>query len=615
MGVLDNLRHRQASIEHGAAPANTAGLSGDDFKNKEFVGDVEASGSDSDRLSIEAKNEKEVQQHPDQVTDGAQRGIQKAEAAALVWSKKAIFAIYAWIWLCYFMLAFQQGVQGYVTVYAYSTFKTAPAINTAVILAQIIGGILRLPIAKLINVWGRAETFALFVGFYLLGMIVLASSSGPDSYAAGYVLYWIGYDAIYLILDIFIADSFGLRNRALAFAFASTPFIITAFTSSLAAESFLSNQITGAGWRWGIGTFCITNFVVFAPLSVVFWFYTRKAIKMGVYKPSDSGRTTLQSIWHYFHEFGVPGALILMAAFCLFLLPFSLQTYGRAPYDSATFIAMVIIGFLLFFVFAAWEKWFARVHFIRYDLLRERTVLGSCMLALVLYMAFYGWDLNYYNYVLVDFALPVSLGGYMNQIYNVGSCFWSCLIGVFIYYTKHFKWLAFVSGLCFMLLANGLRIYFTSYNAHIGYIIMVQIFNAFAGGTIVICNEMAVMAASDREGVPLMLSMLYLFNAVGGAIGQAVSATIYSNTFPQALRHVLPEDRWNKVPELYAGGYVTQIMFPPGTIEREASDYAWRQTQYYGSIFATCVLVLGIPAILLWKNYRVDKKQNKGTVL
>lgn len=96
MGILDNLRHRQASLEHGAAPGNTAGLSGDDFKNNEFVGDVEASASDSDNLSIEARNEKEVQQHPDQVTAGAQRGIQKAEAAALVWSKNTIFAIYAW---------------------------------------------------------------------------------------------------------------------------------------------------------------------------------------------------------------------------------------------------------------------------------------------------------------------------------------------------------------------------------------------------------------------------------------------------------------------------------------------------------------------------------------
>lgn len=150
-------------------------------------------------------------------------------------------------------------------------------------------------------------------------------------------------------------------------------------------------------------------------------------------------------------------------------------------------------------------------------------------------------DLNYYSFVLVNYALPVSLAGYMSQIYNVGSCFWSVLIGIFIYYTKRIKWLAFVVGLLFMILANGLRIYFTSYDAPIGYIIMSQIFNAFAGGTIVICNEMSVMAASDREGVPLMLSMLYLFNAVGGAIGQAISATIYSNTVRTLLQPLPPQ--------------------------------------------------------------------------
>jgi hypothetical protein len=42
-----------------------------------------------------------------------------------------------------------------------------------------------------------------------------------------------------------------------------------------------------------------------------------------------------------------------MAAFVLFLLPFSLVSYGRASYGSGTFIAMVVTGFLLFFGFAA----------------------------------------------------------------------------------------------------------------------------------------------------------------------------------------------------------------------------------------------------------------------
>ncbi|KAK4615803.1 Siderochrome iron transporter 2 [Fulvia fulva] len=612
MRVFDQVRNRRTNqIAAGTDHDQTA------FKDETKVShDVEGSGSDSDNLSLEAKEEKRIQEAPDQVTSDAQAGIQKAEAAALVWSKTAIFGVYAWIWVCYFMLAFQSSIQSYVTVYAYSAFTTAPAITTATILSNIIGGVLKLPIAKLINIWGRAEGFMVFVVVYLIGLIILTASNGPNTYAAGYVLYWIGYDAIYLILDIFIADTFGLRNRALAFAFASTPFICTAFTGPLAADSFLSNKVTGAGWRWGLGTFAIVNFFVFTPLAIVFKMYTLKAKKMGLYKSNPSGRTTTQSIIHYFHEFDIPGALILCAAFILFLLPFSLQSYGRINgYDSAAFIAMVVIGLLLFPTFYIWERYFARVHFIRWELFRSRTVLGACILASILYFSFYAWDLNFYNFVIVVYALPVSLAGYVGQIYNVGSCFWSCVFGVYIRYTKHFKYAALFFGLPLMILGSGLMIKFRGGDGELGYVIMCQIFIAFAGGTLVISEDMAVMSAADREGVPLMLSMLYLFSSMGGAIGQAVATAIYSNTFVSAALSKLPANRAAKASELYLGGYTQQIMFPPGTVEREAINYAWGRTQYYGCIASTCILVLAIPAIAVWKNYRVDRQQNKGTML
>jgi hypothetical protein len=209
------------------------------------------------------------------------------------------------------MLAFQSAVQGQATIAAFSAFATAPAYTTAAILASIIGGVLRLPIAKILNLWGRAEGFIVFFFIYLLGMIILASASGVNGYAAGYVLYWIGYDALYLIMDIFIADTTGLRNRAFTFAFASAPFICTAFTGPLAAQSFLKDST----WHWAIGAFCIIQPVVFLPLAVVFKFYQRKAEKMGVFTRHVSGRTTMQSLVHYFHEFdgARPSPLLLLS--------------------------------------------------------------------------------------------------------------------------------------------------------------------------------------------------------------------------------------------------------------------------------------------------------------
>lgn len=203
------------------------------------------------------------------------------------------------IWISYFMLAFQSAVGNNLLYIAYSDFATAPAITTANILATIIGGTLKLLIAKILNIWGRAEGLLVFLVIYVVGIIILAACSGPNSYAAGYVLFWIGYDAIYLILDVFIADTSGLRNRAFAFAFSTTPFICTAFTGPLAAESVIKTS----GWRWGYGLFAIVMPFVFLPLIVVFKLYQRKAEKMGLYKNEPSGRTFVQSVVYYFFEF------------------------------------------------------------------------------------------------------------------------------------------------------------------------------------------------------------------------------------------------------------------------------------------------------------------------
>ncbi|KAJ5621820.1 MFS general substrate transporter [Penicillium herquei] len=553
----------------------------------------------------------EVEQHPNEITSGVGMGVQKAEAVALVWNKKAVYITYGWIWICYFMLSFHEYIGTNVIYYAYSNFNSAPQITTAMILATIVGGVLKLPIGKMLGLWGRAEGLMVFLGVYIIGMILLASCTGPNSFAAGYVFYWVGFDAIYLILEIFIADTAGMRNRAFAFGFSTTPYICTAFTGPLAASSFLK---TG-GWRWAYGAFCIIQPVVFAPLIMTFKYYENKARKQGLLVREKSGRTLLQSIIHYIHEFDVIGALILMAAFILFLLPFSLASYGRAQYADASFIAEVVVGFFLFFVFAAWEKWFARKHFIPYHFLRDRTILGACCVSAILYFSFYCWDSYFYYFIMVVYNLDVKLTGYVTAIYTVGSCFWSPIFGFWIRWVKEFKYTCLFFAVPLMFLGAGLMIHFRGQDGDLGYVIMCQIFIAFSGGMLVIGEEMAGMCASDRDNIPIILSMIGLFSSVGGAIGYAVAAAIYTNTFPQGLRQALPASAQSDWQTIYLGGYSSQLEYAPGTDVRDAINFAWGYTQKYESIAATCLIVLLIPSILAWRHYRVDKEQNKGVTM
>ncbi|CAG8089068.1 unnamed protein product [Penicillium olsonii] len=574
---------------------------------------------DSERPEGQPSSEKGVLGSEDQTIIGEAAGVQKAEAVVLAWSRNAVWGIYAWyetttkpmIWVCFFMLAFHSSIGLNVIVNAYANFSSAPEVSTAAILATVVGGVVKLPIAKILNIWGRAEALTIFTCLFLLGIIVLASCNGPNGFAAGYTMYWVGYNAIYLILDVFIADTSGLRNRAFAFAFSSTPFICTAFTGPLAAQSFLRMTT----WRWAYGAFAIIFPFTLLPLAVVFKFYEQKAQKMGLYKRPVSDRTWSQSTVHYIHEFDIIGAALLMAAFILLLLPFSLATYGRTQYKSPTFIAMLVIGFCLLFVFFAWEKFFARKQFIQYDLLKRRTVLGACVLSAVLNLGYAAWDLYFLNFVMVVYDLSVSDAGYMNQIYNIGSCFCAPLFGLYIRQTKHFKWACLFFALPLMILGSGLMIHFRGSDDGLGYIVMCQIFIAFAGGMLVIGQDMAVMAEADHDGVPMMLSILGLFASLGGAAGNTVASAIYANVFPSTLVSNLPAEAQADWVDIYVGGYLVQMGYPMGSEIRTAVNLAWGETQKYSCIATTAVVALGLPCIFVWRNINVDKKQVPGTVL
>lgn len=197
------------------------------------------------------------------------------------------------------MLALSSSIGSNLINYVFSDFHLAPQVTTSYILSAVIGGVLKLPLGKTLQLWGRAEALLFSTSIYMLGMIILASCNGANAFAAGYVLYWVGYNCTYLILDIFVADTSGMRSRAFAFAFASTPFICTAFTGPLAATSIRVNF----GWRWGYGIFCIIQPFVFCPLAFALKYYERKAVRMGVWERRSSGRTRIQSITHYIHEF------------------------------------------------------------------------------------------------------------------------------------------------------------------------------------------------------------------------------------------------------------------------------------------------------------------------
>lgn len=336
-------------------------------------------------------------------------------------------------------------ITGYLGNYANASFSTSQLLSVSSVMSSIIGGVLRLPTAKIIDIWGRAEGFFIMMVICTIGLIIFAASNNVQTYAAASVIYYIGYDGMYYVLTVFIADTTRLKHRILMLAIAQTPFICTAFTTPYAVNSF----VKGAGWRWGYGTFAIVTPAACLPLSLIFFYYQRKAEKLGLYKRTASpAQSWHQKIVHYWVEFDCVGLIILCAGFVLFLLPFSLATSVEGQWKSAKIIVLLVIGFVLLCIFPIWERFGATKSFLPWWMLKDRTVFGAALCICSLYAAFYCWNLYgfpyslvlsvmlieldsryYYNFNQIVLGLDTTDATYMGEIYTVGSCFFGVVTG------------------------------------------------------------------------------------------------------------------------------------------------------------------------------------------
>lgn len=137
-------------------------------------------------------------------------------------------------------------------------------------------------------------------------------------------------------VDVITADASTLKNRGLAYAFTSSPYMITAFAASKASDDFYYN----VSWRWGFGCFAIIFPVVAAPLFVILKWNLRKATRQGDLHRERSGRTWLQKIYFYAIEFDGKVNAPAVEKFVITDLLYSnwSNPFLRRPYNLSTSI-------------------------------------------------------------------------------------------------------------------------------------------------------------------------------------------------------------------------------------------------------------------------------------
>ncbi|KAJ5143845.1 uncharacterized protein N7515_002632 [Penicillium bovifimosum] len=547
--------------------------------------------------------------NPEVPTEGLQQGVKDVEAVTLSWTKGMLIAVFVNIWFLYFVNAMQATINYSLIGYVTSDFDSHSLLNVIYIVANAMSAATYIPTAKVLDVWGRAEGFLIMATFATLGLVLMAVCHNLSTFCAAYVFYSVGFGGMIYCIDVITSDISRLKNRALAYAFTSSPYMITAFAGPKAAEGFYEK----ISWRWAFGAFSIIFPVVASPLYFILKSQLKKAQKTGVLVKEPSGRTILQSIWFYSKEFDLLGVILFSVGLTVFLLPFSIASFAPKGWGSGYIIAMIVIGFVMLAVFLAWELLLAPTPMFNFSLLTDRTVVGALCLSATYQLSYYCWNNYYTSFLQVVNDLSIAEAGYVSNTFDVVSGFLLLGTGFIIRKTGRFKWLLYIAVPLYIF-AQGLMIYFRRPNQSVGYLVMCQIFISIGGSVFILIQQLAVLAAADHQHVASALALVYVVGTVGHAAGSTICAAIWTNTFYKALLTRLPESAIGNIDAIYSD-LGTQMSYPVGSPARLAIQgaYAYSQTR----MLAVGVGFMGLCFFwtLLIRNIDLKKvPQVKGTV-
>ncbi|KAJ4321228.1 hypothetical protein N0V84_005476 [Fusarium piperis] len=324
------------------------------------------------------------------------QGVQAVQAMTQVWTR---------IWLISSIQAFSSCIISTLTPFVTSSFQSHSLTATTSIVSNLVSGLIILPYAKLMSLWGRPQSFSIMIFIVTAGIIMMAGCNNVRTYAAAQVIYGVGYTGIDFTTTIFIADTSSLKSRAFMIAFASSSYLATVWAYGPAAQHAYEH----IGPCLGLGLWAIVYPVVSLPLRALFWNYQSKAVKQGLAK-------RIRRHWSIAHHY--------------------------RTWKFPLIICFLIFGGLLAIAFAAWERFLVPTTFIPWYLINKRTVFFTFAMVASIYCAWYIWDSYFYSFLIVVFRESIAHASYTTNIYTIGSCFCALCMGVIIRINGRLKWQA-----------------------------------------------------------------------------------------------------------------------------------------------------------------------------
>ncbi|KAF2086554.1 MFS general substrate transporter [Saccharata proteae CBS 121410] len=546
----------------------------------------------------------------DTVAPDTQYGVQRIEAVSTAWTKWSLIAAYIGLYLMAYTTSLEQQTTNLLTMFATSSFSAHSLISTVTVVQSVVNAVIKPPMGKLADVFGRFETFCLAVFLYTIGYIQQAGSNNVKTYASAQIFYSAGSQGLQVLQQIFVADTTDLLNRALFATIPDIPFLINVWVGPEVAQSILKTST----WRWGYGLWAIVLPIAFSPLAITLFLNGRKAKKMDILPPSPFKG---QSVWYVlkclWFELDFFGLLLLSAAVALILLPLTLASRQSGGWQNESIVAMLVIGGVCIVAFPFWErsKTLAPRAFFPRDLIKKRTVAVGVTMAFFYFMAYYLSVYPYFNsYLLVVQGKSVVAAGHITQTFTFSSTVSAVVVSLFIKKTGHYKYFVTL-GACIYLMGLGLMFHYRAEGVSTGALVGAQIATGIGGGALNIPLQLGVQASASHQEVAAATAVFLTVLEIGGAVGSAISGAIWSNSIPTKLERYLPPETKGQAQAIYGNVNLASAGWPMGSPERIAINRAYQETMHTLLTVAVCVAAPLIPLSFFLKNYDLKKMDQK----
>ncbi|KAG0269155.1 hypothetical protein BGZ95_002178 [Linnemannia exigua] len=437
-----------------------------------------------------------------------------------------------WLWagvliqaLCSsFEACLNQGIISVVANYFGVTSLTAVLPTILAVLATAL-----VPFyTKVADVFGRAGSLTYAFTSYLVGLTIEASAQSFLHLAIGQIFYGMGVTGIQALSQVVIADTTSLLHRGIMFAMYDMGNVANIWVAQALIDPV---TLGGAEDKWRIGYIAMVCIAAAGALALLIplWYVQLSLERRKV------GQVPRRSLRWLANEFDFPGAILILLALSLTLLPLVLARRVANNWQSPSIIAMFCSGLVFFVVLFVWESKFAKRPIMSIKIWTNRTAFG-CLMIMFLLKVFGNVVWQYLTqYFVVSRDLTFGQSYLLVRGFQMAWLVFQLIAALIMRRYKKARLMVWI-GLIVYIIGVGLMIPARNQDASVFLVVISQTIAGAGGGMAHLASSVLVTGVVHKKDLATVVGASQIMVSLGSAVGNALAGGIWTQYLPSRLR-------------------------------------------------------------------------------